>query len=131
MVGMGPASRPMWTEAMHKGSTVGASGLAEAIARIEGRYGAHALARGASTERHRGELALATGNSLDAVTDGGLAAGEPLAFVGPGSVGKISLALSAAAAAQRAGGMVAWIDPTASLDPVAAVRAGIDLERLL
>jgi len=110
---------------------VGATGLAKAMARIEGRYGAHALARGAAAERHRGELVLATDSSLDAVTEGGLAAGEPLAFVGPASVGKVSLALRVAAAAQRTGGMVAWIDPSASFDPVAAARAGVECERLV
>ena len=110
---------------------MGSTGLARAIARIEGRYGTHALARGGASERHRDELALPTGTSLDLVTGGGLVAGEPLAFVGPASVGKLSLAFRVVAAAQRAGGMVAWIDPSASLDPLAAVRSGVDLERLV
>ena len=110
---------------------MGASGLANAIARIEGRFGVHALARGGTSERHRSELVLTTGISLDRVLDGALAAGEPLAFVGPPSVGKVSLALRVVARAQAQGGMVAWIDPTASLDPLSARRAGVDLERLI
>ena len=110
---------------------MGAAELASAVARIEGRYGAHALARGDAAERHRAELVIATDTSLDRVIGGGLAAGEPIAFIGPPSVGKLTLALRAAAGAQGQGGMVAWIDPMASFDPLAAERAGIDLERLV
>jgi hypothetical protein len=107
------------------------SGLASAIARVEGRFGVHALARGETTERRRRDLVIATGMSIDRVIDGGLAAGEPLAFVGPPSVGKLSVTFRAAAGAQSQGGMVAWIDPTASFDPLSAQRAGVDLERLI
>ena len=108
-----------------------ANGLAGAIARIEGRFGVHALARGETSERHRNELVIATKSSLDGVIGGGLVAGEPIAFIGPPSVGKLQLALRATASAQAQGGMAAWIDPTASFDPVAAQRANVDLERLV
>ena len=110
---------------------MGETGLAGAIARIEGRFGVHALARGETSERRRNEIAIATKTSLDRVIGGGLAAGEPLAFVGPPSVGKLSLALRAVVGAQAHGGMVAWIDPMASFDPGAAERAGVDLERTI
>jgi hypothetical protein len=110
---------------------VGANGLATAIAHIEGRFGVHALARGRTSERHRGDLVISTKSSLDQVIGGGLIAGEPIAFIGPPSVGKLQLALRATASAQAQGGMAAWIDPTASFDPLAAERAGIDLERLV
>lgn len=108
-----------------------ANGLAGAIAHIEGRFGVHALARGSTSERHRSELIIATESSLDRVIGGGLVAGEPLAFIGPPSVGKLQLALRATASAQGQGGMAAWIDPTASFDPLAAQRARVDLERLV
>jgi predicted ATP-dependent serine protease len=110
---------------------VAANGLAGAIAHIEGRFGVHALARGRTSERHRSELIIATKSSLDRVIGGGLAAGEPIAFIGPPSVGKLQLALRTTAAAQAQGGMAAWIDPTASFDPLAAQRASVDLERLV
>jgi predicted ATP-dependent serine protease len=110
---------------------VGAAELAGALARIEGRFGAHALARGDAAERRRGELVIATDTSLDRVIAGRLAAGEPIAFIGPPTVGKLTLALRAAAGAQAQGGMVAWVDPTASFDPLAAERAGVDLERIV
>jgi predicted ATP-dependent serine protease len=110
---------------------VAANGLAGAIAHIEGRFGVHALARGRTSERHRSELIIATKSSLDRVIGGGLAAGEPIAFIGPPSVGKLQLALRTTAAAQAQGGMAAWIDPTASFDPLAAQRESVDLERLV
>ena len=105
--------------------------LAGAIARIEGRFGVHALARGGTSERHRDDVLIATKSSLDRVIGGGLVPGEPVAFIGPPSVGKLCLALRATASAQAQGGMAAWIDPTASFDPLAAQRANIDLERLV
>src|SRR5213594_4676572 len=114
-----------------KGSDVAANGLAGAIARIEGRFGVHALARGHTSERHRSELVIATKSSLDRVLGGGLVAGEPIAFMGPPSVGKLQLALRATASAQAQGGMAAWIDPTASFDPLAAQRANVALDRLV
>jgi hypothetical protein len=110
---------------------VGVPALAEAIARIESRYGTRAVVRGDVAERQDGERRIRAGTSLDSVTGGGIRAGEPLAFVGPATAGKLALALTVAAAAQREGGMAAWIDPSASFDPLAALRAGIDLDRLV
>lgn len=110
---------------------MGATGLADAIARLETRYGARAVVRGNVAARQDGERRIPAGSSLDAVTGGGIRAGEPIAFVGPATSGKQALALTVAAAAQREGGMAAWIDPSASFDPSAAVRAGVDLDRLV
>ncbi len=110
---------------------MGAPALADAIARIESRYGTRVVVRGDVAERQEGERRIAAGTSLDRVTGGGIRAGEPLAFIGPPTAGKLALALTVAAAAQREGGMAAWIDPSASFDPLAALRAGIDLDRLV
>src|SRR2546428_8606545 len=115
---MGPAIGSERTDRERTwGATMGETGLAGAIARIEGRFGVHALARGSTSERHRSELVIATKSSLDDVIGGGLVAGEPIAFIGPPSVGKLQLALRATASAQAQGGMAAWIDPTSSFDP--------------
>jgi len=103
--------------------------LAEAIASVEGRYGTHVLAHGAVVERHAGERRIQTDSSLDALTPG-LTSGAPLAFVGTGTSGKVALAHRAAAGAQRDGGTVLWIDPSATFDPLAASRAGVDLTRV-
>src|SRR3982074_675568 len=116
---------------MNYESDVAENQLAGAIARIEGRFGVHARARGGISERHHSELVIATKSSLDRVIGGGLVAGEPIAFIGPPSVGKLQLARRATASAQAQGGMAAWIDPTASFDPLAAERANIDLEGLV
>jgi predicted ATP-dependent serine protease len=110
---------------------MGAPALAEAIARIESRYGTRAVVRGDVAERQDTQRRITAGTSLDRVTGGGIRAGEPFAFIGPPTSGKQVLALSVAAAAQREGGMAAWIDPSASFDPLAALRAGIDLDRLV
>ena len=110
---------------------MGATALADAIARIEHRYGTRAVLHGDIAEEQSDARRIRTDGSLDRVTGGGIRAGEPLAFVGPATAGKLSLALTVAAAAQREGGMAAWIDASASFDPLAAHRAGIDLDRLV
>ena len=110
---------------------MGAAALADAIARIESRYGTRVIARGDVAERQESERRIRTSGALDGVTGGGIRAGEPLAFIGPATSGKQALAFTVAAAAQREGGMAAWIDPSASFDPLAALRAGIDLDRLV
>jgi hypothetical protein len=107
----------------------GKAALAEALASVEGRFGTHVLAHGAVAERHAGERRIQTDSSLDTLTPG-LASGAPLAFVGTGSTGKVALAHRAAAGAQRDGGTVLWIDPSATFDPLAALRAGVDLGRV-
>ena len=110
--------------------TAGTTALADAIASVEGRFGTHVLAHGAATERRATERRIKTDSSLDAVTPG-LSSGAPLAFIGTGSTGKVALAHRAAAGAQRDGGTVLWVDPSATFDPLAALRAGVDLERLI
>jgi hypothetical protein len=108
----------------------GNTALAQAIASVEGRFGTHVLAHGAVAERRAGERRIQTDSSLDTLTPG-LAAGTPVAFVGTGSTGKVSLAHRAAAGAQRDGGTVLWIDPSATFDPLLAERSGVNLSRLI
>ncbi len=103
--------------------------LAEAIARIEGRFGVRAVTRVADAERQRALRRIATGTSFDLVSGGGIAVGEAVALTGAG--GKLALALRAVAGAQRGGGMVLWVDRSASFDPLTAARAAVDLERLV
>jgi hypothetical protein len=107
----------------------GNAALARAIASVEGRFGMHVLAHGAATERRTSERRIATASSLDTLTPG-LASGAPLAFVGTGTTGKVALAHRAAAGAQRDGGTVLWVDPSGTFDPLAALRAGVDLARV-
>ena len=104
--------------------------LAQAIASVEGRFGTQVLAHGAAVERRTAERRIHTDSSLDTLMPG-LASGSPLAFVGNGSGGKVTLAHRAAAGAQRDGGSVLWIDPPATFDAAAAQRSGVDLARLI
>jgi len=103
--------------------------LAQAIASVEGRFGTHVLAHGPVAERRAAERRIETQSSLDTLTPG-LVSGAPLALVGTGSTGKVALAHRAAAGAQRDGGAVLWVDPSATFDPLAATRAGVDLARV-
>ena len=107
-----------------------AADLGAAIASVERRFGTQVLARGAVAQRQQSERRLRTDTVLDRIS-GGIAAGAPIAFVGPGTTGKVTLALRVVAAAQREGGMALWLDAAWSFDPVAAVRAGVDLGRLV
>ncbi|GAC1698568.1 MAG: hypothetical protein NVS9B6_08900 [Candidatus Limnocylindrales bacterium] len=108
----------------------GGAGLGAALASVERRFGTQVLARGARTEQRGAQGRLHTLTALDRITDG-IAAGAPVAFVGPGTAGKVTLALRVAAAAQRDGGTVLWIDGAASFDPLAASVAGVLLDRLI
>lgn len=112
------------------GSVALAAELGDAVASIERRFGSRALTRGASFERRSDEARLRLGNSFDRLA-GGIPLGTPCVFAGSGTCGKLTLALGAAAAAQREGAHVMWVDSTSSLDPLGAERAGVDLDRLL
>src|SRR5947207_2422401 len=77
--------------------------------------------------------ALPTGfSALDgALRIGGWPRGSLALLDAPRGVGATSLAIGSLAAAQQAGGIVAWIDAAGCLDPTTAERLGIQLEWLL
>ena len=104
--------------------------LGAAIASVERRFGTQVLARGARTEQRASDRRVQTDTALDRIT-GGIAAGAPIAFVGPATAGKVTLALRVVAGAQQDGGTALWVDGAASFDPLAALRAGVDLGRLI
>jgi recombination protein RecA len=69
---------------------------------------------------------------LDAILGpGGLPRGMGVSLRGDASSGRTTLALRLAAEAQAAGSIVAWLDLTATLDPVEAVARGIRPEWLV
>ncbi|MEZ6139484.1 MAG: recombinase RecA [Zavarzinella sp.] len=76
---------------------------------------------------------ISTGSlSLDVALGGrGLPKGRIVEVYGAESSGKTTIALHAAANAQKAGGIVAYIDAEHALDPGWAKRIGVDLESLL
>ncbi len=70
--------------------------------------------------------------SLDLALGGrGLPRGRVVEIFGPESSGKTTLALTAAANAQKGGGIAAFIDAEHALDPAWARRVGVDLDELL
>jgi len=62
---------------------------------------------------------------------GGLPRGRVVEIYGPESSGKTTLALHAAAEAQKNGGVCAFVDAEHALDPVYAAKLGVDLDDLL
>jgi recombination protein RecA len=62
---------------------------------------------------------------------GGYPKGRIVEIFGPESSGKTTLALHAVAEAQKAGGVVAYIDAEHALDPEYAANLGVDIENLL
>ncbi|HEX9638472.1 MAG TPA: recombinase RecA [Acidobacteriota bacterium] len=66
-----------------------------------------------------------------AIGVGGMPRGKVIEIFGPESSGKTTLALHVVAEAQRAGGMVAYIDAEHALDPEYSKKLGVDVENLL
>lgn len=104
--------------------------LAEAISRLEGRFGARTVITGTAADDRARERRSTTETSFDALT-GGIGPGGILALVGEGTCGKVSLAFRAVAGAQRDGGTALWVDPSRSFDALAAQRAGVDVARVI
>ena len=68
---------------------------------------------------------------LDARLGGGIPRGQLSEFVGPRSSGRLTVLISALAAATDRGEVVALVDPLDMFDPESASAGGIDLARLL
>jgi hypothetical protein len=69
--------------------------------------------------------------ALDALLGGGLPRGRIVELTGPRGSGRMSAVLTMTAAVQAAGELVALVDVADALDPRSAVRAGVELPRLL
>lgn len=67
----------------------------------------------------------------DALGTGGWPRGAVALLDAPAGGGATSLALTSLAAAQAAGGLVAWLDLDGTLDPAVAARLGVSLDWLL
>jgi recombination protein RecA len=106
--------------------------LKSALAQIEKEFG-----QGSIMPLGKDGLAaiegISTGSlSVDLALGGrGFPRGRIIEVFGPESSGKTTLALHAVAAAQRAGGIAAFIDAEHALDPSWAKKLGISLESLL
>ena len=124
--------RERWGSAAPRWGTEVVGALAiDPARRVEGE--AEVPRRTGRPIEHLDERAISTGfAALDAILGlGGLPRAAATALHGNGTSGKTTLALQAAAQAQAAGGLVAYLDLARSLDPVEAVARGVRLEWLV
>lgn len=107
--------------------------LSAAVAQIEKDFGKGSIMRLGDEEAssQRVEVTPFGIPSLDrALGAGGLPNGRVVEIFGPEASGKTSMALQAAAASQRRGGVVAFIDAEHALDPVYAAAIGVNIDEL-
>src|SRR6187401_2972795 len=106
--------------------------LDAALANIEKQFGKGSVMRLGDDTRAPLEVIPTGAISLDiALGLGGLPRGRVVEIYGPESSGKTTVALHAVANAQRAGGIVAFIDAEHALDPDYAKALGVDTDALL
>jgi recombination protein RecA len=110
-----------------------AKALEVAITQIEKSFGKGAIMRLGAERAAEGLQVIPTGSlSLDIATGvGGLPRGRVVEIFGPEASGKTTLALSAIAQAQKAGGTAAFIDAEHALDVNYAQKLGVKIEDLL
>ncbi len=106
--------------------------LRTALAQIEKEFGEGSIMP-LGAEQQAPIDGISSGSlSVDLALGGkGFPRGRIIEVFGPESSGKTTLALHAVAAAQRAGGIAAFIDAEHALDPSWAKKLGIELESLL
>ena len=109
-----------------------AKAIENALLQIERQFGKGSIMRLGSKDA-LSIASISTGClSLDAALGvGGVPRGRITEIYGPEAGGKTTLALHIAAEAQKAGGMVAFVDAEHALDPVYAGNLGCDVENLL
>jgi len=106
--------------------------LRGALAQIEKEFGEGSIMPLGSDAQAPIEGISSGSLSVDLALGGkGFPRGRIIEVFGPESSGKTTLALHAVAAAQRAGGIAAFIDAEHALDPSWAKKLGISLENLL
>ena len=116
------------------GDGAGRDAAAEfAIATIEKQHGKGAIMRLGDNALSQGVEAISTGSlALDlALGVGGLPRGRVVEIYGPEGSGKTTVSLHVVAEAQKAGGLVAFIDAEHALDPAYAKALGVDIDNLL
>ncbi len=106
--------------------------LAAALGQIEKQFGKGTVMRMGDKAAEAAEV-IGTGSlMLDiALGIGGLPKGRVVEIYGPESSGKTTLALQAIAECQKAGGTAAFVDAEHALDPVYALKLGVNVEDLL
>lgn len=105
--------------------------IEDAVAKIEKQYGKGAIMKLGDEVLEPIEVISTGCLSLDmALGVGGLPKGRIIEIYGPESSGKTTVALSAVAECQKAGGIAAFIDAEHALDPIYAEKLGVDVNNL-
>jgi recombination protein RecA len=109
-----------------------AGALDMALSQIEKQHGKGAIMR-LGEEARAGVEVVPTGSlALDlALGVGGLPRGRIVEIYGPEGSGKTTVSLHVIAEAQKAGGLVSFIDAEHALDPAYAKAVGVDIDNLL
>jgi len=106
--------------------------LATALGQIERQFGKGSIMRMGDQTKVDIDVIPSGGLALDAALGiGGYPRGRVVEIYGPESSGKTTLALHAAAEAQKAGGTVAFVDAEHALDPTYAEKLGVQIDDLL
>ena len=107
-------------------------GVAAAMDAIQKKYGTTAIMKMGDRPEMSVEV-IPSGNLLIdlALGVGGYPKGRIVEVYGPESSGKTTLALHAAAEAQREGGVVAYVDAEHALDPAYAAALGVNVDEML
>jgi recombination protein RecA len=107
--------------------------LQATLGAIEKQFGKGSVLRLGSKEAVGAIPAISSGSiSVDyALGVGGFPRGRIIEIYGPESSGKTTLALQVVAQAQKAGGIAAYVDVEHALDPVYAVKLGVDIDNML
>jgi recombination protein RecA len=107
--------------------------LETAVAQIERAHGKGSIMRLGDDGSRLHVEAVPTGSlALDlALGVGGLPRGRIVEVYGPEGSGKTTVSLHVVAEAQKAGGLVAFIDAEHALDPTYAKAVGVDIDDLL
>ena len=104
-----------------------------ALSQIEKQFGKGSIMRLGSHDSIGPIAVISTGSlGLDAALGvGGMPRGRVIEIFGPESSGKTTLALQVVAAAQKQGGLAAFIDAEHALDPTYARKLGVNVDELL
>ena len=107
--------------------------LEAALGQIEKAFGKGSVMKLGQTQESVDIEAISTGSlGLDiALGIGGLPRGRIIEIYGPESSGKTTLALHAAAEAQKKGGVCAFVDAEHALDPAYAKKLGVVIDELV
>ncbi len=107
--------------------------LSVALAQIEKQFGKGSVMRMGDAGAVRDVEVISTGSlGLDiALGIGGVPRGRVIEIYGPESSGKTTLSLQIVAAAQKLGGVAAFVDAEHALDPGYAAKIGVNVDELL